>query len=134
MFDIGGWELLVIAALALIVVGPKDLPKLVRSVGRWVAKARSLAREFQSGMEEAAREADFEEIRRVTDVQSNLDREFREMDREIDRDVRRDPAQQPARPSAAPSAGRGPEPARRSGDDDVLGAFEDGMRGREDRG
>ena len=57
MFDIGGWELLVLAALALIIVGPKDLPSLVRNVGRWVAKARGLAREFQQGMEEAARDA-----------------------------------------------------------------------------
>lgn len=62
MFDIGGWELLVIGALALIIVGPKDLPRMVRSVGQWVGKARGLAREFQTGMEQAARDADLEDV------------------------------------------------------------------------
>ena len=58
MFDIGGWEFLVIAILAIIVIGPKDLPATVRIVSQWARKARGLAREFQSGLDEMAREAD----------------------------------------------------------------------------
>ncbi|MEL6279302.1 MAG: Sec-independent protein translocase protein TatB [Pseudomonadota bacterium] len=72
MFDIGGWEILLLAALALIVVGPKDLPSLVRNVGRWVAKARGLAREFQQGMEEAARDAELDDIRKVANVKTGV--------------------------------------------------------------
>ncbi len=58
MFDIGFAELVVIGALALIVVGPKELPGLLRTVGKYVGKARSMARDFQRTMEDAAREAD----------------------------------------------------------------------------
>ena len=54
MFDIGGSELLVIGIVALIVVGPKDLPGMFRTLGRFTAKARSMAREFSRAMEDAA--------------------------------------------------------------------------------
>ena len=54
MFDLGWTELLVIGIVALIVVGPKDLPVLFRNVGRFVGKARGMAREFSSAMNEAA--------------------------------------------------------------------------------
>lgn len=54
MFDVGGSELLVIGIVALIVVGPKDLPGMFRTLGRFTAKARSMAREFSRAMEDAA--------------------------------------------------------------------------------
>jgi sec-independent protein translocase protein TatB len=59
-----GWtELLVIAVLAIVVIGPKDLPRAMRTIGRFVGKARAMAREFQSSFEEIAREAEMEEMR-----------------------------------------------------------------------
>jgi sec-independent protein translocase protein TatB len=61
MFDIGFMELLVIGIVALIVVGPKDLPGMFRTLGRFTAKARSMAREFQRAMNEAADEAGVKE-------------------------------------------------------------------------
>lgn len=64
MFDLGFTELLVIGVVALIVVGPKDLPVLFRNVGRWVGKARGMAREFSSAMSDAADEAGIGEIQK----------------------------------------------------------------------
>ncbi|MCI4661779.1 MAG: Sec-independent protein translocase protein TatB [Neomegalonema sp.] len=91
MFDIGGMELLILAALALIVVGPKDLPGLIRNVGRWVAKARGLAREFQSGMEEAAREADLDKelgsIRKISNPRSAVMDEINKFGEETKREI-----------------------------------------------
>ena len=63
MLDIGWSELLVVGVVALIVVGPKELPRLFRTVGQFVGKARSMAREFQRTMERAADEAGVNEVR-----------------------------------------------------------------------
>lgn len=57
MFDIGWTELLLIAIVALIVVGPKDLPAMFHALGRFTAKARSMARDFSRAMEDAAKES-----------------------------------------------------------------------------
>ena len=57
MFDLGWTELLLIGIVALIVVGPKDLPLLFRKVGKFVGKARGMAREFSRAMDDAADEA-----------------------------------------------------------------------------
>lgn len=57
MFDIGWSELLLIGIVSLIVIGPKDLPGMFRTLGRFTAKARSMGREFQRAMDDAARES-----------------------------------------------------------------------------
>jgi sec-independent protein translocase protein TatB len=62
MFDIGWTELVVIGVVALIVIGPKDLPGLFRTLGRFTAKARSMAREFQRAMESAADETGVKDV------------------------------------------------------------------------
>ncbi|WP_421703556.1 Sec-independent protein translocase protein TatB [Aliiroseovarius sp.] len=62
MFDIGMTELLVIGIVALIVVGPKDLPGMFRTLGRFTAKARSLGREFSRAMNEAANESGVQDV------------------------------------------------------------------------
>ena len=68
MLDIGWQELLVIGALALIVVGPKDLPSLLRSVGQWVGKVRGMARDFQRTMNDAARETEVSAFKDLQDI------------------------------------------------------------------
>lgn len=103
MFDIGWSELLVIGALALIVVGPKDLPGMLRNLGRYMGKARSMAREFQRSMEDAAREADLSEL---TDVQKSM----RDFNRKIGLDGPGKHAGKMNKPTAKPKAEPGAAP------------------------
>lgn len=74
MFDIGlGWqEMVVIAMVAIIIIGPKDLPGVLRSVGKWTRKARSLAGEFQSGLDDMVREAELDEAKKTLDTAKNF--------------------------------------------------------------
>ncbi|MBU1385808.1 MAG: Sec-independent protein translocase protein TatB [Alphaproteobacteria bacterium] len=65
---IGGLEILVIGLLALIVVGPKDLPLLMRKVGKAVGKARSMANEFRSSFDEMARQSELDELRKEVEA------------------------------------------------------------------
>lgn len=70
---IGAPELLVLAILALVVVGPKELPLLMRKIGRMVGQARGLAREFMRGFDELGREAELEELRREIEALKRAD-------------------------------------------------------------
>jgi sec-independent protein translocase protein TatB len=63
MLDIGWSEMAVIALVALVVIGPKDLPKAMKTAAFWVRKARKLASEFHSGIDQLVREAELEEAR-----------------------------------------------------------------------
>ena len=62
MFDIGALELLVIVIVAIIVIGPKDMPKALRLAGRWVGKMRRMSAQFRSGFDAMVREAELEEM------------------------------------------------------------------------
>src|SRR5918996_4106107 len=67
MFDIGWTEFLVIAVVALIAIGPKELPGVLRMVGQWMGKIRRMASDFQSQFNEAMREAEMEDIKKQVD-------------------------------------------------------------------
>jgi sec-independent protein translocase protein TatB len=67
MFDIGWSELLVIAVVALIAIGPKELPGVLRNVGHWMGKVRRMAADFQSQFQEAMREAEMEDLKKHAD-------------------------------------------------------------------
>ena len=117
MFDIGWSEMAVIAFIALIVIGPKDLPRTMKTVAQWMRKARSLTREFQSGIDDMVREAELEDARKALDATrgGNLKRtisnaidpddELAGEVREVEREARRDgDAGKPAATDKAPAS------------------------------
>lgn len=73
MFDIGWQELFITAVLALLVVGPRDLPRALRTVMGYVRKAKDMAREFQNGIDEVAQEVEIDEIRKEANRISQMD-------------------------------------------------------------
>jgi sec-independent protein translocase protein TatB len=71
MFDIGWDELLLIALVALVVIGPKDLPGVLRTLGQWTARARNLAGEFRSHVDDMIREAGVDEMKNEFSAMTN---------------------------------------------------------------
>ncbi len=69
--EVGATELLVIAAVALIVVGPKDLPALMRKAGQFLAKLRGMANEFRASFEDMARQSELDDLRREVEAMRN---------------------------------------------------------------
>jgi sec-independent protein translocase protein TatB len=67
MFDIGWGELLLIGIVALIAIGPKELPTVLRTLGQWMAKLRRMASEFQNQFHEAMREAEMADLKKQVD-------------------------------------------------------------------
>ena len=67
MFDIGWSELLLIAVVALVVIGPKELPGALRTLGQWMTKIRRMASEFQNQFQDAIREAELAELKKEVD-------------------------------------------------------------------
>ena len=102
MFGIDSSELAVVAILALIFIGPKDLPKVMRAVGYWVGRMRGLARHFTAGVETMVREAELEE----------MEKRWRE---ENERIMRLHPANapfpEPGKPDDMPPVVEVPEPS-----------------------
>ncbi|WP_299442880.1 Sec-independent protein translocase protein TatB [uncultured Rhodospira sp.] len=107
MFDFGWTELAVIGVVALLIIGPKDLPKVLRTMGQWSRRLRSLAREFQGHVDDVIREAELEDVRdgvnkvRRTNVGQSLNklvdpdgRVARELD-DVERSARARPGKTP---------------------------------------
>jgi sec-independent protein translocase protein TatB len=69
VFDVAWSELMVVGAVALVVIGPKDLPKVMREVGKFVNQGRTMARSFRSGFDEMMRESELDDIRKQTQTQ-----------------------------------------------------------------
>ena len=77
MFDIGWSEMLIIGVVALVVIGPKELPGALKTFAFWMKQARKLAREFQSGVDDMIRTAELDEAKKaVEDVRRNLNKEI----------------------------------------------------------
>ena len=84
MFDIGGWEFLLIIMLALLIIGPKDLPLAIRTITQWMRKARSLAQEFQYNLDDIATQAEIDKVK--TDLVA--DTGFSDMKTEIEESLK----------------------------------------------
>ena len=98
MFGVDSSELILVAVLALIFIGPKDLPNALRTVGRWIGQIRGMARHFQTGIDAMIREAELEE----------MEKSWREENERIMReypalmDAQKSDAQQPSEQPALP--------------------------------
>jgi len=102
MFDIGWSELLVIAVVAIIVIGPKDLPRVMRTVGHYAGKLRRAAADFQRQFEEAMRESEIDEVRKaIESVRENTP--SADLKAPIDKPVML-PKQTPQPPPASPQS------------------------------
>lgn len=126
MFDIGWSELAVIAVVALIVIGPRDLPRVLYTAGKMAGKARAMLREVQQGIEDIGREAELEDMRKkiesVRDV--DLHKQIRnsvdpkgEIEAAFDADVERRPAITADTQTSAPAV-EPPQPAEAPQPDD----------------
>ena len=73
MLDIGWTEMLMIGVIAIVVIGPRDLPKMLKTVGGWVRKARATVRELQTGIEDMAREAELDEVKKSVESATRMD-------------------------------------------------------------
>ena len=88
MFDIGWSELLLIGNVALIAIGPKELPGALRTLGQWMAKVRRMASEFQNQFHEAMREAELADLKKEVDEMATKAQSYAHFD-PID-DIRKD--------------------------------------------
>jgi sec-independent protein translocase protein TatB len=88
MFDIGWSELLLIGIVALIAIGPKELPGALRTLGQWMGKVRRMASEFQNQFHEAMREAELADLKKEVDEMASKAQSYAHFD-PID-DIRRD--------------------------------------------
>ena len=74
MFDIGWTEILIVLGIAIVVVGPKELPKVLRTVGKWRGKASAYARDFQRQIEDAADQTELDAVRKeIAEANRELD-------------------------------------------------------------
>lgn len=121
MFDLFSWShLLIMLVVALIVVGPKDLPRLMNMAGRWAGKARAMASEFRRSFDEMARESELAELRKeIEDLKKNnpvsdVANTFSGVQAEIGNPM------EDARVAAEPAAPAAPEAEPRSGEIQVT--------------
>ena len=132
MFEIAPSEMLLFAIVAIVVIGPKDLPKAMRFVGKWVGKARGMARHFRSGIDTMIREAELEELEKQWRAQNEaIMRAYPNVDLPAPDGATGSGGMAPIEPPAQPSDKR-PAPAAhavKSADATLAGSDEKGAKG-----
>jgi sec-independent protein translocase protein TatB len=104
MFDLAWSHILLIGVVALLVIGPKDLPRVLRTLGVWVGRARAIARDFQGSVDQMIREAELEEVRKEVEQAATVD-----LDHNIENTI--DPGGEIKQGFAAPAASEPPATA-----------------------
>jgi len=115
MFDVAPSEMLIVALVAIVLIGPKDLPRVMRVLGQWVGRGRSVARHFRSAIDDMIREAELEEMEKKWKAENErIMREHADL-------LTGAPAPEPATPpkpelpapaaDSVDAAGTGPSPA-----------------------
>jgi sec-independent protein translocase protein TatB len=106
MFDIGWSELLLIGIVALIVIGPKELPGALRTLGQWMGKVRRMAGEFQSQFHEAMREAEVADLKKEVDEMTAKASNFTNFDPigDVQKDIEKSIGDLPSLDAPPPSA------------------------------
>ncbi|HEY8699287.1 MAG TPA: Sec-independent protein translocase protein TatB [Rhizomicrobium sp.] len=109
MFNLGWGEIVVIGIVALIAIGPKELPTVLRTLGQWMGKVRRMANEFQGQFQEALREAEFADLKKHADDISSSVAEFSNIDpladaqKDVERAFEETPAAAPTADAANPA-------------------------------
>src|ERR1700744_1126413 len=117
MFDIGWSELALIAVVALVAIGPKELPGVLRTVGQWVGKVRRMASEFQGQFQEAMREAEMADLKKSFDEVREAASGFSKgtlitsLQKDVTNALRIDDPEKPMDAQAAPAVAAATEPA-----------------------
>src|SRR5215469_12664781 len=124
MFDLGWGKIVIIAVIALVVIGPKELPAVLRTVGQWMGKIRRMAAEFQGQFQEAMREAEMADLKKsidaITDATRGMGSGFdpiASVSKDLEKSFEEKPASSPApvagEPAVTPAAEGAPttEPA-----------------------
>ncbi len=93
MFDLGWSEMLIIAVVAIIVVGPKDLPGMLRNIGRFVGQAKRMANEFTGQFQEALRDSELDDLKKefnditkvdpLSDLENSINKDLNEVDKDL---------------------------------------------------
>ena len=130
MFDIGWGELIVIGIVALIAIGPKELPAVLRTVGQWMAKVRRMASEFQDQFREAMREAEMTDLKKQVDEMTSTAGSYTNFDplgsvsKEIENAVGDAPTldDKPSEPAAEPKPAEVPPTSQSASDPAPLPA------------
>ena len=110
MFDLFSWShILILLTVALVVVGPKDLPRLMNIAGRWAGKARNMANEFKKSFDDMARQSELDELRAEVEKLRSTD-PIADLGTDINNDIERalnpvDTAAAEAREAPAPRSG-----------------------------
>lgn len=123
MFDIGIGELLVILIVAVVVIGPKDLPLAMRTAGRWIGKMRRISAHFRAGIDTMVREAELEEMEKKWKAQNEeiMRRSAALTDAEAGAPVMTGPPPVDTPPVDTPPAAPAPETPAPKGSADVQG-------------
>jgi sec-independent protein translocase protein TatB len=107
MFEIGWSELLLVAVVAIVVIGPKDLPRALRVLGQWTGRVKRMAREFQNQFNEAIREAELDSVQRDIEEIGKIDpvADIREAATQAGADIQKDLQQagEPPKPPELPA-------------------------------